>query len=106
MGHVWGVHGRSTACHCPLILYFLVILPRHLAKTNFTCTGLSQFYSMSAYSNTTSTPKGTARRPTAVKPLDPHDPDDNAFVLVQELIVELCCVFLRKIVGCAVCFAR
>ena len=42
---------------------------------------------MSARSTTTSTPKGTARRPTAVKPLDPHDPDDNAFVLVKELIV-------------------
>jgi hypothetical protein len=41
-----------------------------------------------------------------VKPLDPHDPDDNAFVLVKELIVVLCCVFLRKIVCCAVGFAR
>jgi len=59
-------------------------------------TYLLQFYSMSARSASTSTPKGTARRPAAVKPLDPHDPDDNAFVLVKKLVFYLCCVFLRK----------
>ena len=76
-----------------------MILPRYLARTNFTRTDLSQSYSMLARSTATLTPKGTARRPTAVKPLDPHDPDDNAFVLVKELIVVLCCVvfFFKKL---------
>jgi hypothetical protein len=83
-----------------------VILLRKLARTNFTRTDLLQFYSMLARSTATSMPKGTARRNMAVKPLHPHDPDDNAFVLVKELIVVLCCVFLRKIVCCAVGFAR
>ena len=32
----------------------------------------------------------------AVKLLDPLDPDDNAFVLVNELVLCLCCVFLQK----------
>ncbi len=86
----------STTCHCPLILYFLVILPPKKARTNFTQTDLLQFYSMLARSTATSTPKGTARRPMAVKLLDPLDLDNNAFVLVNELVLCLCCVFLRK----------
>jgi hypothetical protein len=42
---------------------------------------------MLARSNATSMPKGTARRNMAVKPLLPHDPDDNAFVLVKGVVL-------------------
>ena len=52
---------------------------------------------MLARSNATSTLKVTVRRPTAVKSLNPCDPDNIAFVLVKKLIVVLRCVFLQKL---------
>ena len=54
---------------------------------------------MLARSTATLTPKGTARHPTLVKSPDPHNPDNNTFVLVKELVVVLCCVYL---VSCCV----
>ena len=83
-----------------------MILLRKLARTNFTRTDLLQFYSMLARSNATSMPKGTARRNMAVKPLHPHDPDDNAFVLVKGVVLFFSRKKLLIVVCCDVGFAR
>jgi hypothetical protein len=37
-------------------------------------------------SKATTTPKAAARRPGAMKSLDPNDPSDNAFLLVIDVV--------------------
>ena len=50
---------------------------------------------MSIRSNTMSTPKAITKRPGAVKPLDPDNPNDMAFKLVISFVFS-CVMFLLK----------
>ena len=51
---------------------------------------------MSVRSKVTTTPKAAARRPGAMKSLDPNDPSDNAFLLVIDVVFGCDVLFHEK----------
>jgi hypothetical protein len=51
---------------------------------------------MSVRSKAATTPKADARRPRAMKSLDPNDPSDNAFLLVIDVVFGCDVLFHEK----------
>ena len=51
---------------------------------------------MSVRSKAATTPKADARRPRAMKSLDPNDPSDNAFILVIDVVFGCDVLFQEK----------